>query len=98
MSSVSEIAGRGASISIAMPIIITGTDRIWSVIRYGNIALLQQLFCDGHSPYMVAETGKSLAAVRTSFSSPNTLVTRQALAPDPREMYCGHGVAIVRRH
>ena len=98
MSSVSDMAGRGASISIAMPIIIPGNDRIWSVIQYGNIARLQQFFCDGYSPYMVDEMGQSFAAVRKSFSSPSTLVTREAIASGPRKMYNGHKVATVRRH
>ena len=63
-SSTSGITGPGASISIAMPVVLTGGDAIWEAVCNGNIPFLQQLFRQKYTPYVVDEYGTSLAAVR----------------------------------
>jgi hypothetical protein len=65
VSSTSGITGPGASISIAMPVVVPASDLIWRAVSRGNVPLIQQLFGQGHSPYVVDSYGISLVLVRT---------------------------------
>ena len=69
MSSVTELAGRGAFVSIAMPVIIPKTDRIWDAIEAGNVAFIQGLFSNGYCPNMINDEGESLLGVSNIFNS-----------------------------
>lgn len=65
ISSASELSGRGATISIAMPVVVSWHDPVWNAIHRENMGLLRHLFRSGHSPYMISPNGVSLLAVRT---------------------------------
>jgi hypothetical protein len=64
ISSESDLSGRGASISIAMPITIGDDHPVWDAVRSGNIVFVQQLFRRGFSPYVITISGVSLVMVR----------------------------------
>ena len=63
-SCTSGITGPGASISIAMPVVLPDHEPIWEAVCNGNIPFLQQLFRQGYTPYVVDEDGGSLVKVR----------------------------------
>ena len=77
MSSVTELAGRGAFVSIAMPVIIPGSDRIWDAIETDNVAYIQGLFSHGYCPNMIDDEGDSLLGVSSIVNSQDHSRLRQ---------------------
>lgn len=65
MSTVSDLSGGGAKISVAMPVVIDTHERIWEAVRSGNIALVQYWFANGYNPYVVDSHGRNLLSVST---------------------------------
>ena len=72
VSGISQgLSGVGASWTIAMPIVIPGSDPIWHAAKNGNIAYLQHQFSQGRvTPFVINSDGVSLLLVCSVLLTP----------------------------
>ncbi|KAK3651328.1 hypothetical protein LTR56_005785 [Elasticomyces elasticus] len=58
---VNDLSGVGASWSFRFPVVVPANDRVWWIVRHGNLQALQKLFQDSvYNPYVINEYGTTL--------------------------------------